>query len=95
MNEGMAIEKQRTLMDALERLEQRVKFASEIAGQSRVLVDKFERTENAPKGSEGILTEKKVIVPNIVELFDSLSSKINDSLEVIAMNIERSKNFIG
>lgn len=95
MNEGMTMEKPRTLMDALERLDQRVKFASEIAGQSRVLIDKFERTENAPKGSEGLLAEKKANIPNIVELFDSLSSKINDSLEVIAMNIEKSKNFIG
>ena len=77
MNEAkdMAMEKRRTLIDAVDRLTAKANFAEEVAAQTFQLVDKFERTEGAIK--EGIPTDgmgqKSARMPNIIDLFDILT----------------------
>lgn len=93
MNE--VAQKRRTLMDAYDRLCEKVSFAEEIAIQSFRLIEKFERTEGIslpPNNSECSAKEAKA--PNIIDLFDLKIARIDIALEKLSENIERAKKYI-
>ena len=96
MNDGMAgTAKQRTLMDALDRLNSKVCAAEEISSMSKNLIEKLERTEGYPKETiqPTSTPDKLAKTPDLIDLFDILSRRLDSALEIIETNINRARNY--
>lgn len=87
--------KQRTLMDAIDTLSSRCLCAEDVATSSRTLVEKFERTYGQPKEvSKEAVSTAPTNTPNIIEIIDELSRRIDFALDRTLININKVKNYI-
>jgi hypothetical protein len=88
------VEGRQTLIQAFERLDERCAQLQEVAGMTERVVDKLNRTEGDPKEKEA-LNEKKGNVPrNMVDLFNSLSDKIETQIGRIGNSAEAAMGMI-
>ena len=81
-----------TLMQVLERLENKCEQLREVAKMTEKLNQKLNRTEGDPKTEKGQLKESNE--KNIVELFDNICDKMDEQINTIGNNTERSMGMI-
>lgn len=96
MNGEIASKAQRrTLINALEHLAERANMAEEVSVMSRNLVEKLERTDMFSKdGKQAETLEKSSKVPDLVDLFDQISDRLEVALNKTAKNIDQARSFI-
>ena len=88
------MEKQPTLMDAYEQLNDKRQQLRKLSSLSIVLNEKFNRTEGTMK--EGIMMEHPCDVnqPNLIELFMNLADDMQRSINEIGDNTQKIINLI-
>ena len=79
----------RTLMNSVERLTVTANRFDDLSKFSETLVKKFERTEDMECKAEMGDKECKNALPNIIDLFNDIDSRLNVLLNKIGGNIER------
>ena len=92
-----ALKKDRTLMDAYERLLDRCLQLSEVSELTERLNKKLNRTEgmvSCGKNDPDEQNKESHYERNIVELFDSISDKMEMEIELIGSNTQRSMRII-
>ena len=85
----------KTLMNAVERLNDTANRFDELSKLSERLVAKFERTEEVPCNTE-IMGDKecKNLQPDIIDLFNGINNRLDNLLNKIGNNVERVVNMI-
>jgi hypothetical protein len=86
-------EQRLTLMQVLDRLNEKCGQLEEVAGMTERLNEKLNRTEGDPKPEES-QTKQKVTQRNIAELFDMVCERMDEQIQVIDNNTDRSIRMI-
>ncbi len=87
------VDKVKTLMQTLERLDQEYSRLETVTNLTATLFKKLNRTEDLVENNSEM--QKQAVVPkNIVELFDDLIDKIESRINMIGDNTERSMRMI-
>ena len=95
MNEEKTMQaKEQTLMQVFEKLDTRCNQLKEVAGMTERLNYKLNRTEDEPKPIDGCVKKEMSVTLNIVELFDLIAQTMEQQINVIGNNTERSMNMI-
>jgi len=84
----------KTLMNALNLLNERCNQLNEIKSMSINLNEKLNRTENHPKGEDRTLVNKDESLKNIVDLFMDVSEELQQHIEIIGFNLNTAINII-
>lgn len=87
-------EERHTLMRSYERLSGICSQLNELERLTQRLNEKLNRTEGGESGIESLEKEGVTKVLNIVELFNLLSDKMEESINIIGNNTERSMKMI-
>ena len=93
MNEACKAQERKTLMNAYEHLYARSMQLEEIAALSEKLIDKLNRTDGGIK-KEKCLDGKKDQIPDIVDLFDGISYKLDTLITDIGNNLTKAISII-
>jgi hypothetical protein len=88
------LKKNRTLMDAYERLLNKCLQLSEVSELTKRLNKKLNRTDEIPSCETDEQVKETHHERNIVELFDSISDKMEMEIELIGSNTQRSMGMI-
>ena len=96
MNEKMNPDGKRSLMNSLDKLNSKVAMLEQIDAMSEQMLEKMKRTDGMIKQG-GIGMEKRMEpskTPDIIDLFDSVSDRMNSLIEKIGNNIDQTINMI-
>ena len=95
MDDAVCVKEEKTLINAVDRLESTVKRFEELAKLSDRLMAKLERTEGLTGKKE--ITDVKGPInsqPDIIDLFNSLNGRFNNLLDQIGSNVERATSMV-
>ena len=85
----------KTLMNAVDRLNDTANSFDELSKLSERLVAKFERTEDDPCKTEMMGDKEcKNPQPDIIDLFNGINNRLDNLLNKIGSNVERVVNMI-
>ena len=85
----------KTLMNAVERLNETANRFDELSKLSERLVEKFERTEDDPCKNETMGDKEcENSQPDIIDLFNGINNRLDNLLNKIGNNVERVVNMI-
>ena len=88
------MEKQPTLMDAYERLNDKRQQLSKLSSLSITLNEKFNRTEGCMEDGAMLKEPSNVKQPNLIELFMNLADDMQRSINEIGDNTQKIINLI-
>lgn len=89
--EGMAkADRKKSLMFSVERLEKMAQRMDELSRLSEIMIDKFKRTEGNLKGDkQQLVNAPNPSIPDIIDLFDNATDRIEIYSNQIQNNIDR------
>jgi hypothetical protein len=93
MNEGCVPQAKKSLMNSVERLNGKANMLEDLAKMSERLIEKLERTEDCPK-TIGDSCEKSSSRPDIIDMFNSVDSRLERLANQIGRNIEKAIGMI-
>lgn len=97
MDELKGCEEKKTLMNSFDKLESKVQRLHELARHSDRLLDKMKRMDDVPR-NEHLLKEVQQdpspIKPDIVDLFNGVSNRLDNLIDRIGKNIEQVMHMI-
>ena len=96
MNEKMNPDGKRSLMNSLDKLNSKVAMLEQIDAMSEQMLEKMKRTDGMINrdviGMEKRMEPSKT--PDIIDLFDSVSDRMNSLIEKIGNNVDQTINMI-
>lgn len=80
-----------TLMNAHEKLRNKVTQLNDLNNLSFILLKKFNRTENGtkPTNETNKQIDTNITVMNIVDLFNDISKELDENINIIGNNLEK------
>ncbi|MDA3856290.1 MAG: hypothetical protein PF569_08585 [Candidatus Woesearchaeota archaeon] len=85
----------RTLLSARKRLQTRAKELNDLVRMSETLIEKFNRTEGeeAKKESSELIPEN-IEHPDLIGIFDDITSKMENDINILGSNLRQALNLI-